>query len=55
MDNPFEDPVVASEWINSVENEHGLIRDNEIYPLLKKWVSDVKPKVLIEIGLTLLK
>lgn len=49
-ENPFEIPQVAAEWINSVENEKGLIRDNEIYPFLKRWVSDLHPELLIEIG-----
>jgi SAM-dependent methyltransferase len=49
-ENPFETPQVAAEWITSVENEKGLLRDNEIYPYLKKWVSKVSPKVLVEIG-----
>lgn len=49
-ENPFEDELVAKEWINSVENEQGLIRDNEIYPLLRKWAEELKPKTIVEIG-----
>jgi len=49
-DNPFEDEVVAREWINSVENERELIRDKETYPLLKQWAKEVHSKVIVEIG-----
>ena len=49
-DNPFEQEEVAREWINSVENERGLIRDNELYPLLINWASKVQPKTIVEIG-----
>lgn len=49
-DNPFEDEVVAKAWINSVEGEQGMVRDKEIYPLLKTWVTEVQPDTLIEIG-----
>lgn len=49
-DNPFEDEVVAREWITSVENETGMIRDNELYPFLKSWSNRIKPKKIVEIG-----
>lgn len=48
--NPFENQEVASEWINSVENEKGLIRDKELYPYLKKWIRQVNPNLVVEIG-----
>ncbi len=41
-ENPFEDPTVAEEWIRSVEGEQGMIRDNEIYPLLSRWASRIR-------------
>jgi len=49
-ENPFEDETVSQEWINSVENESGLIRDKEIYPRLNDWVQETNPEVLLEIG-----
>jgi SAM-dependent methyltransferase len=49
-DNPFEDKTVAKEWANSVENEHGLIRDKETYPLVKAWIESVHPRIIVEIG-----
>lgn len=49
-DNPFEDEIVADEWISSVENETAGIRDNELYPLLKDWAVRVQPKVIVDIG-----
>ncbi|HEU0081161.1 MAG TPA: class I SAM-dependent methyltransferase [Candidatus Paceibacterota bacterium] len=50
-DNPFEDATVAKEWINSIENERGMIREKELLPLIKKWAEEVRPKVLIDIGM----
>lgn len=49
-DNPFEDEKISQEWINSVENEKGLIRDKEIYPTLQKWAKEINPKTIVEIG-----
>ena len=49
-DNPFENEVVAKEWINSVENERELIRDKETYPLIRAWAERVHPKIIVEIG-----
>lgn len=48
-ENPFEDAVVAAEWIRSVEGEHRSIRDNEIYPMLRTWASDLFGTI-VEIG-----
>lgn len=48
--NPFEDIEVAKQWINSVENEKGMIRDKEIYPKLKKWIESIYPKIVLDIG-----
>jgi len=48
--NPFEDIEVAEQWINSVENEKGMIRDKEIYPILKRWAELVNPKTVLDIG-----
>lgn len=49
-DNPFEDEKIAQEWINSVENEEGKIRDKELYPALKRWIENLQPKVVVDIG-----
>ncbi len=49
-ENPFESEQVAAEWINSVENEQGMIRDKEIYPLLESWISKIRPQLIVEIG-----
>lgn len=49
-DNPFEDEKIAQEWINSVENEEGKIRDKELYPLLRQWVDTVQPQTIVDIG-----
>jgi len=49
-ENPFKDPEVARQWINSVENEKGMIRDKEIYPKLEQWVKLFNPKIVLDIG-----
>ncbi|MFC1623680.1 class I SAM-dependent methyltransferase [Patescibacteria group bacterium] len=49
-ENPFETKSVSKEWITSVEGEVGLIRDNEIYPRLQSWISEIKPNIVVEIG-----
>ena len=50
LENPFEDEEIARQWINSVENEKGMIRDNDIYPKLENWTKTFKPKVILDIG-----
>lgn len=50
-ENPFNDELIAKEWINSVENEKGRTRDREVYPYLKAWALDLGPSnVIVEIG-----
>ncbi len=48
--NPFEDPVVAREWIASIESEQSSSRDNEIYPHLLEWSKSFSSKTIVEIG-----
>lgn len=48
--NPFENEKVSHEWISSVENEKGEFRDQYIYPKIKKWQSEVKPRKILEVG-----
>lgn len=49
-ENPFEDELVAKEWINSVENEKDLYRDKEVYPRLKNWLAQQTAGLVVEIG-----
>jgi ubiquinone/menaquinone biosynthesis C-methylase UbiE len=50
-ENPFEDPIIAQEWINSVENEKDMSRDKVIYPRLKNWASKFnQTNTIVEIG-----
>lgn len=49
-DNPFEDEEIAKEWINSVENERGMIRERELYPMLHKWIDGVPQGTIVDIG-----
>jgi len=48
-ENPFEDELVAQEWISSVEGEKGKVRDREIYPMLEAWSSEISGTI-VEIG-----
>lgn len=49
-DNPFEDERIAKEWINSVEHERGMIRERELYPMLRTWIENVPRGTIIDIG-----
>jgi len=49
-ENPFEDPQGAKEWIATVENERGSVRDKEIYPQLAVWVGQYTPKTIVDLG-----
>lgn len=49
-ENPFENNIVAKQWINSVEGEKGMVRDNESYPHLKKWHDNTTRGVIVDIG-----
>jgi ubiquinone/menaquinone biosynthesis C-methylase UbiE len=48
--NPFETKRGSEEWIKMVENEKGTNCDKEIYPFLEKWISDICPKTVVDIG-----
>ena len=48
-DNPFEDENIAQEWITSIEGEHGMIRDKELYPFLTEWAKNFNG-VILDIG-----
>ncbi|HEX7724625.1 MAG TPA: class I SAM-dependent methyltransferase [Candidatus Paceibacterota bacterium] len=50
-DNPFEDPAIAREWINSIENEKGQIRERELMPLIRSWVTEKQVRTLVDIGM----
>ena len=49
-ENPFEDKDIAQEWINTIENEKGTIRDKEINPILAEWIQRIKPQNVLDIG-----
>ncbi len=49
-ENPFETEEGARLWIQSIENEKGLIRDKYFYPLLKEWVSQDSIQTVLDIG-----
>ena len=45
-ENPFQDSTVAAEWIQGVESEKGLLRDQEIYPRLRAWSEGIQGTIL---------
>lgn len=49
-DNPFEDEMMAKEWINAIETEKGGTRENEVYPMISNWVKENNLKKVLEIG-----
>jgi ubiquinone/menaquinone biosynthesis C-methylase UbiE len=49
-ENPFEERHIAEQWIATVENEKGTIRDKEINPQLKEWLTAYSPKKVLDIG-----
>jgi len=49
-ENPFETELVSSEWIESIENEKGMIRDKELYPFLSEWIRSTGAKTVVDIG-----
>ncbi len=49
-ENPFETELVASEWSYSIENEKGMIRDKELYPLLSEWIKNTNAENILDIG-----
>lgn len=50
-ENPFEDQKIAQEWIEWAEtkNYEGT-RYTDIYPRLKRWAQEIKPKTIVDIG-----
>lgn len=48
--NPFEREDIAEQWIKSVENEKGLLRDTETYPRLVRWFNDTSKGNVLDIG-----
>jgi ubiquinone/menaquinone biosynthesis C-methylase UbiE len=49
-DNSFDDPEVARHWIQSIESDGARIRETDIYPLLREWISSQSVTAVLEIG-----
>ena len=47
-DRTFNDPRTAAEWISVVEGSR--LRDGDLYPQLREWVSRISPETILEIG-----
>jgi SAM-dependent methyltransferase len=41
---------IALEWIRTAEGDGARIRDNDIYPLLRRWIDASSPREILEIG-----
>ena len=49
-ENPFEDEIVAKEWIEAIEAEENGSRYREIYPMLYSWSKNISSGIILEIG-----
>ena len=49
-ENPFEDPVLAQEWIDAIETEKGGAREKEVYPLIQNWIKVNDLQEVLEVG-----
>jgi ubiquinone/menaquinone biosynthesis C-methylase UbiE len=50
MDDRHFDRKSAEEWINTIESEGGKIREQDIYPLLQKWIWDNDLTNVLDLG-----
>ena len=49
-ENPFEEEVVANQWIQIVEEHPHDVRDNELYPLVECWIKNTLPTTFLDLG-----
>jgi SAM-dependent methyltransferase len=49
-DQNFEDPLVAEDWISSVESQGARVRERDIYPKLRAWAEESGLQRILEIG-----
>jgi ubiquinone/menaquinone biosynthesis C-methylase UbiE len=49
-ENPFEDKIIAKQWIAAVESDVGGSREEIIYPKISNWVLDKKYQTVLDIG-----
>lgn len=49
-DKNFEDPLVAEDWISSVESQGARVREKDIYPKLRAWAEESGLQKILEIG-----
>jgi len=50
MDDQNFSQKTALDWISTIEDEKSLIRDTDIYPKLKTWISRGSPLEILEVG-----
>ncbi len=48
-DRTFDEPA-AREWIRTIENATNPVREQDIYPILRKWIKIASPQRVLEIG-----
>ncbi len=49
-DKNFNDPSVASDWIQSIESDRAKVRENDLYPLLREWLKQTSAQEILDIG-----
>ena len=50
MDDKNFDKKSAEEWMTTIESEGGKIREQDIYPHLKKWIWDNDLTNVLDLG-----
>ena len=48
--NPFGNPVAALDWATSVEGFGGRLREGDLYPRVRSWGAQAKPKIVLDVG-----
>lgn len=50
MDDKNFNQEAAEDWIKMIEHPHAQIREQDIYPLLRTWITQTNPHKILEIG-----
>lgn len=50
LKKPVDDLKIDLDWIHTIESEKSLIRETDLYPMLRQWVDDSSPETILEIG-----
>ena len=50
MDDKNFDQKTAAEWIRIIEDPSAIVRENDIYPLIRDWLSLSSAKNVLDLG-----